>query len=96
MAEKHIKMFTIISHQGNTNENDPEILPYTNLNGKDQKLKLQHMLARMGRKRNATPFLVGLQTGTNTLEINLVIPQEIRNSGCTRRPSYSTPGHISK
>jgi hypothetical protein len=25
-----------------------------------------------------------------------VIPQEIRNSGCTRRPSYSTPGHISK
>jgi hypothetical protein len=29
------------------------------------------MLARMWRKRNTSPLLVGLQTGTTTLEINL-------------------------
>ena len=29
------------------------------------------MLVRMGRKRNTPPLLVGVQTGTTTLEINL-------------------------
>jgi hypothetical protein len=27
------EMFKILSHQGNANENYPEILPYTNQNG---------------------------------------------------------------
>jgi hypothetical protein len=35
------------------------------------------MLARMWRKRNTLPLLVGLQTGTTTLEISLAIPQKI-------------------
>ena len=39
----------------------------------------QHMLSRMWRKRNTLPLLVGLQTGTTTLEINLEVPQKIGN-----------------
>jgi hypothetical protein len=35
------------------------------------------MLARMWRKRNTDPLLVGLQTGTT--EINLEVPQKIGN-----------------
>jgi len=52
-------MFNILSHQGNANQNDPEILPYTSQSGSDQKL-----------------FLVGLQAGITTLEINLAVPQK--------------------
>jgi hypothetical protein len=32
-------MLNILGHQGNTNQNDPEIAPPFNQNGKDQKLK---------------------------------------------------------
>jgi hypothetical protein len=39
----------------------------------------KHILARMSRKRNTTPFLVGLQTGTTTLEINLEVLQKFGN-----------------
>jgi hypothetical protein len=38
------------------------------------------MLARMWRKRNTPPFLVGLQTATTTLVVNLEVPQKIGNS----------------
>jgi hypothetical protein len=53
------------------------------------------MLVRIWRKRNTPPLLVGLQTGTTTLEINLEVPQKIGN-GSTLRPSYTTLGHIPK
>jgi hypothetical protein len=43
------------------------------------------MLSRMWRKRNTPPLLVGLQTGTTTLGINLEVPQKIGNKS-TRRP----------
>ena len=34
MAEKHLKkIFNILNHQGNANQNNPEILPYTSPNG---------------------------------------------------------------
>jgi hypothetical protein len=33
------------------------------------------MLARMWRKRNTPPLLVGLHAGTTTLEISLAVPQ---------------------
>jgi hypothetical protein len=42
----------------------------------------QQMLVRMWRKRNIPPFLVGVQIGKNTLEINLAVPQKIGNT-CT-------------
>jgi hypothetical protein len=35
------------------------------------------MLARMWRKRNTPPLLLGLQAGTTSLEISLAIPQNI-------------------
>jgi hypothetical protein len=35
------------------------------------------MLARMWRKRNTPPLLLGLQASTTTLEISLVVPQKI-------------------
>jgi len=35
------------------------------------------MLVRMWRKRNTPPLLVGLQTGTTTLEISLEVPQKL-------------------
>jgi hypothetical protein len=38
MATKHLKMFNILSHQGNENQNGTEISSYTYQNGKDQKL----------------------------------------------------------
>jgi hypothetical protein len=38
------------------------------------------MLARMWRKRNTLPLLVGLQACTTTLEISLVVPRKIGHS----------------
>ena len=34
-------------------------------------------MARMWRKRNTPPLLVGLQAATTTLEISLVVPKKI-------------------
>ena len=88
-------MFKVLSDQRNANQNDSKIPSYTNQNGSDQNLRLQHMLVRMWRKRNTSPLLVGLQTGTTTLEINLEVPQKI-GTRSTWRPSYSTLGNIPK
>jgi hypothetical protein len=38
------------------------------------------MLARMWRKRNTPPLLVGLQACTTTVEISLAVPQKIGHS----------------
>ena len=48
------------------------------------------MLARMWRRRNTPPLLVGLQACTTTVEIILVVPQEIGHS--TTRGSHNTVG----
>jgi hypothetical protein len=77
MAEKHKEIFKVLSDQRNANQNDPEIPTFTNQHGLDQNLRRQHMFTRMWRKRNTPPLLVGLQTGTTTLEINLEVPQKI-------------------
>ena len=47
------------------------------------------MLARMWRKGDSPPLLVGLQTGT----INLEVPQKTGNRS-TCRPNSTTLGHI--
>jgi hypothetical protein len=49
------------------------------------------MLARMWRKWNMPPLLLGLQAGITTLEIRLVVPQKIGHS-TTRRSSNTFPG----
>jgi hypothetical protein len=46
----------------------------------NQNLGQQQMLVRMWRKRNTPSLLVGLQTGTATLEISLAVPQKSENS----------------
>ena len=43
-------MLNFISHQGNANQNNPEISPYTSQNG--SKFRRQQVLVRMWRKRN--------------------------------------------
>lgn len=53
------------------------------------------MLARMRRKRNTPPLLVGLQTGTTILEISLEVPQKIGH-WTTWGSSYTSLGHIPK
>jgi hypothetical protein len=53
------------------------------------------MVEMIWRKRNTPPLLVGLQSFTTTLEINLEVPQKIGNRS-TRRPRYATFGNISK
>ena len=70
-------MFNILSHQGKSNQKDPEIPPHTNQNCLDQKLRSQQMMDKMWRKQNTPSLLVGLQAGTTTLEISLLVPQKI-------------------
>jgi hypothetical protein len=53
----------------------------------------QQTLARMWRKMNTLPLLVGLQAGTVTLDISLAVTQQIGHS-TTRRSSSSSPGRI--
>jgi hypothetical protein len=96
MAEKHLKkMFNILNHQGNANQNNPEIPPHTSQNCKDQNFRQQQMLARMWRKRNTPPLLVGLQAYTTTLEVSLEVSQTIGHN-TTRRSSNTSPGHITR
>jgi hypothetical protein len=53
------------------------------------------MLARMWRKRNTPPLLVGLQAYTTTLEISLAVPPKIGHS-TTGGTCNTSPGHISR
>jgi hypothetical protein len=57
--------------------------------------EFQQMLARMWRKGNTPPLLVGLQACTTTLEISLVVPQKIGHS-TTGGSRNTSPGHISR
>jgi hypothetical protein len=89
------EMFNIFSHQGNANQNNPEILSHTSQNGLDQRLRWQKMLARMWTKRNTSSLMVGFQTFITTLEIILMLPQKIGNSS-TWGSRYTAHGHIPK
>ena len=71
MSEKHLKkMFSIFNHQGNANQNNPEIPP--NTNQKKLRSKIQ-VTADAGED-------VELQACTTTLEISLAVPQNIGHS----------------
>jgi hypothetical protein len=74
-------------------------------------LRFHIMLFRMAKMKNSMTthasedvelehffipsLLVGLQTGTSTLEINLTAPQKIGSSS-TPRPRYTIPEHMPK
>ena len=75
MADRHMKkMFKIISHQGNSNQNHTEIPPYASYNGKNRQGKKQQLLERMWRKGIPPTLLVGMQVGTATLENSVEVP----------------------
>lgn len=52
------------------------------------------MLARILGERNTYSLLIGVQTGTATVEINVEVPPKARNR--PSRFSYTTLGHIPK
>jgi hypothetical protein len=89
-------MFNILNHQGNSNQNNPEILPHILVRmAKIKKSGHSSMLARMWRKGDTPPLLLGSQAGTNTLEISLVVPQKFGHS-TTRKSRNTYLGHISR
>jgi hypothetical protein len=51
------------------------------------------MLARMWKKKNTPPFLVGFPDCATTLEVSLVVPQKIGHS-ITRRSNNTSRWHI--
>ena len=53
------------------------------------------MLERMWRKGNPSALLVGMQTGTNTVENSMEFPQKVKN-GTAFRPSDPTSGNITE
>ena len=53
------------------------------------------MLVRMLGEGNTYLFLVGVQTGTVTVEISVDVSQEAENQSASRS-SYTTLGHIPK
>lgn len=52
-------------------------------------------LTKNVKQGSIPPLLVGVQTCTITLEINLVVSEKFA-SRSTSRPSYTAPGHIPK
>ena len=78
MTVKHDKKNV---RQGNGNQNNFDIPPYTLM----AKIKnSRNMLVRLWSKGNTPPLLVGVQTCKTTLEINLVVSQKIRTSSTSR------------
>jgi hypothetical protein len=69
--------------------------PFTDMEHKGDLQGLCSMLARMWRKRNTPPLLVGVQACTTTLEISLAVPQKTGHS-TTGGSSNTSPGHISR
>ena len=49
----------------------------------------------MNRKRNPPTLVVGMQTGTTTMENGLKVPHKTKN-GTTVLSRNPTPGHISR
>ena len=53
------------------------------------------MLVGMQRKGNTFALLVGMQTGTATLETSMEVPEKIKNT-TTQRPSNCITRYLSK
>jgi hypothetical protein len=72
-------MFNISSHQGNANQNNPEITSQQ-LEWIRSKTQVTADAGEDVEKDEHSSLLVGLQTGTSSLEISLAVPQKIGHS----------------
>ena len=76
--QTHEKMLNITNHQGNAKQNHNEVSPYS-----------YNRMAKMKNTRNSNvdkdlykkeyTLLVGMQTGTATVENSMEIPQRTKN-----------------
>ena len=71
-------MLNITNRQENMSQIHNKMSPHTSRNGYYKKDKKQ-VLVRMWRKGNLGALLVGMQTGTATVEISMEVPQKIEN-----------------
>ena len=67
-------MLNITHYQRNANQNHNEVSSHTGQNGCHQKVYKIKILERVWRKGNPLILLVGMQTGTATMENSVEIP----------------------
>ena len=67
-------MLNITHYQKNANQNGHDVPSHAGQNGCYQKVYKQKMLVRVWRKGNPLTLLVGMQTGTATMEDSVEIP----------------------
>ena len=77
--ETYEKMFSITSHQRDANLNHTEIPLHTIENGHHKQINKQKVLERLWRKWNPSTLLLGVQTGTATVENSMEFPQKNKN-----------------
>ena len=73
------RMLSITSHQRDVNLNHNEIPLHTGHNSHHNQINKQHMLARLWRKGNPSTLLMGMQTGSATVEDSMESPQKNKN-----------------
>ena len=87
-------MLNITHYQRNANQNHNEVSSHASQNGHHLKVYQQQILERVWRIGNPLTLLVGMQTGTATVEDGMEIP--LKKLGI--KPPYDTaipPRHIS-
>ena len=72
-----------------------QISPHTCQNGYHQQINKQQVMVRMWRTGNPFALLVGMQTGTTTVESSVERPQKFKN-GSVLLSSNSTSVNLSK
>ena len=76
----HEKLFIVISHQGDSNQNHTDTI-FQQV--EPQKLTRQETtsVGEVGRKENPLILLVGMEVCTATLENGVEVPQNMKNEG---------------
>jgi hypothetical protein len=87
-------MFNILSHRGNTNQNNTKIPSEPSQNGRHHKNKQQRLVRTWG-KMNPLFSAGEMQISADTMEISMKAPQETKNR-TTTRTCCTTPGLISE